>query len=290
MRLSIRRFSAYSGAAVAVLALGMASCTTPGGGGGGGGALAAAGEIGPNPTEASLLSSRGPFQTRSQSANGAGFNNGTIYVPTDTSLGRMAAIVVVPGFISNKSSIEWYGPRLASWGFVVMTINTNTPLDFPAQRSGQQLAALQWLSTQSPVADRVDGERWGAMGWSMGGGGSLDSIRREGKVKAAVPLAPWNISGYAGMDKRALMVTCQGDVVAPPATMGGAWYNGIAGEKALLGVPGGHFCVTNSNNQIGKFAVAWMKRWLDGDTRFDQFICSNAALGYNYRNTCPMSG
>jgi dienelactone hydrolase len=284
MNVMFKRMGATNGAILAAVVLVLASCTQPpGGGGGDGGGGAASGPKGPAPTDAALRASRGPFAIRQQSGNGSGFNNGTIYSPTDTSAGPFAAIVVVPGFISNKSSIEWYGPRLASWGFVVMTINTNSPTDFPAARSQQQLAALQWLANSSPVADITQKDNWGVMGWSMGGGGSLQS-RSNPNVKAAVPLAAFNVGAGGGNNKPTLIVSCASDAVAGN---GNTYYAATTAEKAQLTVSGGHFCVTNSNDTIGKYSVAWMKRFLDGDTRFDQFICDRPATG-TYRNTCPL--
>src|SRR5690606_28113557 len=52
------------------------------GSGGGGGSYAK----GPNPTEAMLTASRGPFQISQQRGNGSGFASGTVYYPTDRSL------------------------------------------------------------------------------------------------------------------------------------------------------------------------------------------------------------
>src|SRR4051812_38496530 len=47
---------------------------------------------------------------------GNGFGGGTVYYPTDTSKGRFGGIAVVPGYVSPQSTIQWYGPRLASQG------------------------------------------------------------------------------------------------------------------------------------------------------------------------------
>src|SRR5262245_25068116 len=164
-------------ATMALATGGMLACTSPASRGGAGAAAPAAAAadevsasaIGPNPTEASLTASRGPYATASQRGNGSGFASGTVYYPTDTSLGRLGAMVIVPGFLSAESSIQWWGPRIASHGFVVMTIGTNTVTDFPPSRASQQNAALRWLTTQSPVASRIDSTRLAAGGWSMGG-------------------------------------------------------------------------------------------------------------------------
>jgi hypothetical protein len=38
--------------------------------------------------------------------------------------------------------------------------------------------------------------------------------------------------------------------------------------------------------------IAWLKRWVDNDTRYDQFLCpapQNAGIS-DIRTSCPMSG
>ncbi|MDG1579766.1 hypothetical protein [Pseudomonas sp. GOM6] len=70
---------------------------------------------GPNPTEASLKANSGPFSVSRFSVSGflRGFGNSTVYYPTNTT-GKMGAIAVIPGYLSYESSIEWWGPRLAT--------------------------------------------------------------------------------------------------------------------------------------------------------------------------------
>jgi dienelactone hydrolase len=287
------RFTRIGAGVVMAAALLLVGCTNPKPGGGGtpGGPGAGSMQKGPNPSALSLNAARGPFAIAQQGAGlGHGFGGGTIYYPTDTSQGTYGAIVVVPGFISGRSSVAWYGPRLASHGFVVMVIDTNTPLDFPAQRANQQNAALRWLSEQSPVKDRIDRNRLGAMGWSMGGGGTLEASRNA-KIKAAIPMAPWDLTRFPLNDTPTLVIACQGDVVAPPASMALPFYNSLAArEKAYLAVPNvtNHFCVTTPNDLIARYAISWMKRFIDEDTRYSQFICDRPPAPAQYQSTCPL--
>ncbi|CAM5582790.1 hypothetical protein STENM327S_07380 [Streptomyces tendae] len=88
-----------------------------------------------------------------------GFGGGTIYYPTSTSDGTFGAVVIAPGFTAYQSSIAWLGPRLASQGFVVFTIDTNTTLDQPDSRGRQLLAALDYLTERSSVRGRIDSSR-----------------------------------------------------------------------------------------------------------------------------------
>ncbi len=132
-------------------------------------------ERGPAPTESSIEALRGPYAVSQTSVSRlavTGFGGGTIYYPTTTADGTFGAIAVSPGYTALESSISWLGPRLASQGFVVFTIDTNTTLDQPDSRGDQLLAALDYLTQRSSVRNRVDSGRLGVMGHSMGGGGS----------------------------------------------------------------------------------------------------------------------
>lgn len=89
-------------------------------------------ERGPAPSTSSIEASRGPYatsQTSVSSLSVRGFGGGTIYYPTSTSDGTFGAVAISPGFTAYQSSIAWLGPRLASQGFVVFTIDTNTTAD-----------------------------------------------------------------------------------------------------------------------------------------------------------------
>src|SRR5690554_4911603 len=197
---------------------------------------------GPDPTVAFLEASSGPYSVRTSRVSGlvSGFGGGTIHYPTGTT-GTMAAIVVIPGFVSAESSIEWWGPKLASHGFVVMTIDTNTGFDQPPSRARQINNALDYLVSQntsrtSPVNGMIDTERLGVIGWSMGGGGTL-RVASEGRIKAAIPLAPWDtVSTYAGRSQApTLIFACQADIIAPVAAHASPFYNRLPNgiEKAF---------------------------------------------------------
>lgn len=259
---------------------------------------------GPNPTEASLKSDRGPFTTARFSVSGflKGFGDSTVYYPTNTT-GRMGAIAVIPGYLSYESSIEWWGPRLASHGFVVMTMNTTTIYDQPDSRATQLSKALDYLIAQSntsssPIYNKIDSTRLGAIGWSMGGGGSL-KLSTQRSLNAIIPQAPW----YAGSNSfntiktPALILACSADTVAPVAVHASPFYNQIPGStpKAFLEIYGGsHFCANSgypNEDLLGLYGIAWMKRFIDFDNRYSQFLCGPNHEGdfaiSDYRQNCP---
>jgi predicted dienelactone hydrolase len=154
---------------------------------------ASADEIGQAPTAANITGN-GSFAVSQQSipASVAGFGGGIAYYPTTA--GRYPVISISPGFTARWSSISWLGPRVASWGFVVVGIETNSTSDQPTSRGTQLLAALNWAVNTAPAAvrDRVDGSRRGVAGHSMGGGGTLSALSQDtsGNVKARRAAGP----------------------------------------------------------------------------------------------------
>ncbi|WP_326558052.1 alpha/beta hydrolase family protein [Micromonospora sp. NBC_01796] len=263
------------------------------------GAAQAAGpyERGPNPTSAILEASRGPFATSSQNVSSlvSGFGGGVIYYPTSTSEGTFGAVAISPGFTASWSSISWLGPRIASHGFVVIGIETNTIYDQPASRGQQLLAALDYLVEDSSVRTRIDPSRLAVAGHSMGGGGSLEAARSRPSLQAAVPLAPWNATkSWSTLRVPTLIIGGENDSVAAVSSHSIPFYNSIpaSAEKAYLELNGAsHFFPQTTNTPTAKQAAAWLKRFVDDDTRYEQFLCpgpSGTAIE-EYRNTCPSS-
>lgn len=258
---------------------------------------------GPAPTASYLEAASGPYSvnTVDVARSVSGFGGGTIHYPNNTS-GTMGAIAVVPGFLAAESSISWWGPRLASHGFVVITIATNSTFDQPASREAQLGSALDYVISQSnsnnsAISGMVDSSRVGVMGWSMGGGGALRSASGN-RLSAAIPLAPWNTgsNNFNQIETPTMIIACENDSVASVGTHASPFYNRIPSstDKAFLEINNGsHSCANGGGSNgglLGKMGVSWMKRFIDQDTRYSQFLCgpnheANSAIS-EYRDTC----
>ncbi|WP_299531174.1 alpha/beta hydrolase [uncultured Streptomyces sp.] len=252
---------------------------------------------GPAPSNSSIEASRGSYATSQTSVSSlgvTGFGGGTIYYPTSTADGTFGAIAISPGFTAYESSIAWLGPRLASQGFVVFTIDTNTTLDQPSSRGDQLLAALDYLTQRSSVRTRVDASRLGVMGHSMGGGGTLEAAKDRTSLKAAIPLTGWNTdTTWPEVRTPTLVIGADGDTIAPVLTHSKPFYNNLPStlDKAYLELRGAtHFTPNTSNTTIAKYSISWLKRFIDNDTRYEQFLCPIPAASLTiaeYRGTCP---
>ena len=255
-------------------------------------------ERGPAPSNSSIEAVRGPFATASTTVSSLaarGFGGGTIYYPTSTAEGTFGAIAISPGYTGTQSSISWLGPRIASQGFVVITIDTNSRYDQPGSRADQLLAALDYLTATSSVRARIDSSRLGVMGHSMGGGGAIEASNDRPALQASIPLTPWHTTkSWSRTSVPTLIVGAENDSVASVRSHSEPFYTSMPStlDKAYLELNGAsHFAPNSSNTTIAKYSIAWLKRFIDNDTRYEQFLCpapSGSAIE-EYRDTCPHS-
>ncbi|MET8268192.1 ricin-type beta-trefoil lectin domain protein [Micromonospora arida] len=251
---------------------------------------------GPDPTRTSVTAVNGPFANTSVSVpTGYGFNGGRIYYPTDTSQGTFGAIAISPGYTALFSAeLAWMGPWLASHGFVVIGIETNSRNDFDTARGTQLLAALDYLTQQSPVRDRVDPNRLAVAGHSMGGGGALSAASRRSSLKAVVGIAPYSPSSNLANDRVPTMIFAgQADTVVTPSYATGL-YNSLPAttESVYLEVAGADhgFMVGRSNPVMVRTMLPFVKMFIDNDARYSQFLCPllDSSGVVTYRSTCPL--
>jgi triacylglycerol lipase len=234
---------------------------------------------GPDPTDASIQAT-GPFAVSTVTVRGSGFGGATVYVPN--AAGTYALVAFCPGFTARQSSIQVLGQRLATHGFVVATIDTNSTFDLPASRGTQLLAALRTvgaLNTGTTIArGKIDTARRVVTGHSMGGGGSLYASRTDPTIRASVPLTAFssNVKSFS-TTVPAFIVGGEIDDVAPVDTHSIPFFNGLpnATPKVYAEINNGDHFFPNANtpNQpTSKFQIAWVKRFADGDTRYTQFV------------------
>jgi dienelactone hydrolase len=255
-------------------------------------------ERGPAPTVASIEATRGSFaisQTTVARSAVSTFGGGTVYYPTTTTAGTFGAVAISPGYTATQTSVAWLGPRIASQGFVVITIDTLSRFDQPAARGRQLLGALDYLVQTSSVRTRIDGTRLGVMGHSMGGGGSLSAAASRPSLQAAIPLTGWHTTkNWTTVRVPTLVVGAENDTVASVTAHSEPFYTSLPAtlDKAYLELNNAsHSAPTSSNVTVAKYSISWLKRFIDNDTRYEQFLCpapSGPAI-QEYRHTCPHS-
>lgn len=243
-------------------------------------------ESGPAPTVESL-SVKGGFTVAAhviKRAAATGYGGATVYYPQAT--GQTFGIVsITPGFLATQSYYKPLAEFIASHGFVVVSIDPNTIYDVPDMRAREMAAALKQVVQMAnagkvPFAAVTDVTRRAVSGHSMGGGGTLAAAKADPTLKAAVPLAPWHTTkNFSRVDVPTLIIACEKDNIATNRQHADVFYASLAndlprGEVEIKGAD--HMCSTNLApnyvDEVGKATVAWLKRFLDGDTRYDALL------------------
>ncbi len=238
------------------------------------------------PSDAALQATSGPLKiAQANIATPNGYGSGTVYYPTTGT--NMGLVVIAPGFTEGPSFNAFWGEKLASWGFVAVNIGTKTTLDLPGPRATQMWAALQQVAalsktSGSPFAGKVDANRLAAMGHSMGGGGTLLISQDHPTLKAAIPMAPWNLTqkNFPKITVPQLMFACQNDIIAPVSGHADRFWTSFNTTLPRVFAESkgqDHFCPTNLTSAaekaaFGRIAIAWYKIYLDGDTQYKQVI------------------
>ena len=249
-------------------------------------------ERGPDPTVESI-SAKGPFDISAYvitRANAKGYGGATVHFPIARK--TFGIVSVTPGYLANQSYYKALSKFIASHGFVVINLDPNSVYDWPDVRARQMDAALKQVISMAkngrvPFAPVTDVTRRAVSGHSMGGGGTLAAAQADPTLKAAIPLAPWHTTkNFSNVDVPTLIVACENDDVAVNSVHADRFYASLPatlarGEVEIKGVD--HMCSTKLApdyvDEVGKATVAWLKRFLDEDTRYDALVKGGMNVG-----------
>jgi pimeloyl-ACP methyl ester carboxylesterase len=111
-----------------------------------------------------------------------------------------------------------------------------------------------------------------------------------------VPLTPWHgTKSWTTVRVPTMIIGAENDTVAPVSSHAEPFYTSLsaAPDKAYLELNNaGHSAPTEGGSvTVAKYSLSWLKRFIDNDTRYDQFLCpapSGTAI-QEYRDTCPHS-
>ncbi len=199
------------------------------------------------------------------------------------------AIAFVPGFRAPATAYEWWGPALASLGYSVFILETNSPTDSLAARADALIAAVDFIKSENqnadaPVNNKIDPDKIAIMGHSMGGGASLAAAAELGdSIQAVVPLALYccepgqSFSGdYSNVSAPALVIASATDEVAAPAEHAKLVYDSVGSNKIYMELTeGDHAFPTNSGAEkatLARFVLAFLKVNLDDRTNLTSVI------------------
>ncbi|HWO09132.1 MAG TPA: hypothetical protein VNN80_06620 [Polyangiaceae bacterium] len=235
------------------------------------------------PTRQSALSP-GPFGVTIVTTglrDGPDYGSQTLHVPEGVAP-PFAAVAIVPGRDELESSIQAWGPFLASHGIVTLTFGTNDPGDDPDVRALALLDALDTLRAENsraggPLEGELALDHLGVMGWSAGGAGVLRAASNTPALKAAITLAAFSPGGQFPDDQvPTLLLAGSADARAGGQSQGVFESLPDTTPRMLFEVQGGSHEVgndpQNAEGEVGLYGLSWLEVFLVGDERYRQFL------------------
>lgn len=233
------------------------------------------------------VTGKGPHSTkrlteRAGIRNGPDYDGATIYYPVDLE-GPLPGMVIVPGYLSPESAVAPWGPFLASHGIVTMTIGTNRRGAMPEARADALLDAVRSLQAEdlredSPLFGRLDVERIGVGGWSMGGGGAQLAAVQDPELDVVLALCPWKPGASFEHPVPVMILGAERDRPAPVNLHALAHYKKTPKETPRLyfEVEGARHSLAysprNADGDVGRIALIWLKCFLEDRPEYQSLL------------------
>jgi len=120
-----------------------------------------------------------------------------VRTPLNTTATPYPGIIVGNGFAGSEKQITWIAEHLTTYGYVTLCFTPPHRVSFDTTQWAfgflKGITALQRQNNRpwSPIHQALDGETWGAIGLSMGGGGCIEATGLPGSpIDTSVALAP----------------------------------------------------------------------------------------------------
>lgn len=222
------------------------------------------------------------------------YDGATIYYPDNGNY--LSSIVIVPGFMNTELTVQNWGPFLASYGIVTMTIGTNALTDSEFQRRDALIDAIISLKDEhnrslSPLFGRLNTSSISVGGFSKGGGGAQLVAKLDSSIKAVVALYPFidnPIVSDFDHNIPTLIISGQLDVIAPPAQHADIFYDFIPNSTKKLKYElalGTHDALSGpfgGLNQVGERVLSWLGLFLENDSCYCPLLDISPSLSSQY--------
>jgi hypothetical protein len=227
----------------------------------------------------------GPYKTAtySEGLTDQAYQSAIVHYPVNAPTPKVAATSLSGGYQMKKEQMLWLAERLASHGFIVMTF---TPTEIGTLNPGiwatGHKGVIAKLKTEneregSPIKGKVNVERLGISGFSMGGAGTIVAINELGtSVKAAVPICAYRPK-VVSVSVPTMFITGTRDVLADPRPIIASYESMSSGApKSLVNINGmRHSDVYDPPNQqrnIARYLIAWYQMHLVGNESYLTYL------------------
>ena len=184
-----------------------------------------------------------------------GIYNSTVYYPEG--LENQPIVIFAHGFSAWKELYIWVANSLVNQGYITLLFTVpNIFLIKPHQWSDGFKNAIDYILNEKTFSGRVNVEKIGAMGHSMGGLGALIAASEDQRIKCIVGLAPGVLPRFLKRHKEALNIHIpvqvqigSKDKIVHSEHVKAFYDNLISDKKSFIEIPGGnHIQFTDKKN------------------------------------------
>lgn len=237
------------------------------------------------------------FETYELDGEALGFDSAIVYYP-ETDSGPFPATTMCGGWTNTKEDMEWICEDLANAGYIVICFTPQRRyLALPYIWERGQKAIYETLvaendNQQSPIYRKVNVDKIALSGFSMGGGGVLQTVNsRSTNAKVAIAMAPWETCTIRPNEE---CLTRTEEIIIPVFIFGGTndrlvydnelnnMYETLPEGTEKLGIifdGMNHFDLFGANllknkirDKVSTYMIAFLKVYLERDTTYQTFL------------------
>ena len=221
-----------------------------------------------------------------------------VFYPSNINeLSNVGATTLTSGMGGTKEGMYWLAEPLAEAGFIVIAVsasNNSTVGGYEtAHKSGFGILQAENANRSSPIYGKIG--RYGTIGYSKGGGGSINAASDLGsQVHTCVALAPWGPSPTRNHSAATMILTGTSDVIASDSIGERAYSELPAGVPKLYAAMNreGHFYWHNRGSLGSEtdFITAWLKYYLEDDETYYNVFSQGPGSGMTNYAFNPADG
>lgn len=203
-----------------------------------------------------------------------------VYYPCEIdAMENVHSTTLTSGFGGSKENMYWLAEPIADAGMVVIVVsasNNSTVSGYEvAHKSGVAILQDENADSGSPLYGKIGS--YGVMGYSMGGGGSVNAATDLGQeVDTCIALAPYAPNPGNGHTAATLILTGTADTIAP-AYMGEGAYDDLSfinarGYASMVGASHMFWAYNYNPGTADDYIIAWLKYFGENDASYGTTI------------------
>lgn len=229
-----------------------------------------------------------------------GYDSAIVYYPTQGS-GAYPAVTMSGGWTNTKEDMEWICIDLVEAGFIVLAFTPQRrilALPFIWERGHNRAYETledENIRSDSPIRGKVNTDKIGMCGFSMGGGGVINAANNNVTgVKATVAMAPWEVCTFRPMED----CDTQSDAIGTPVFIFGGTNDRLAldekvsqmfdtlpsSTERILAIFDGmnhydmfgmEFFKGPERDEVATYMIAFLKVYLERDPSYQDILSGN---------------